>query len=59
MSAMSLAKTVRNLSQRLAESLRSGNALVSDAREIVATVREAEGWLMSARNFLDPEEPAP
>lgn len=57
MSADSLATVIRNLAQQLAESLRGGDALVSDARSIYSTVREAEGWLQSARRFLDPSDP--
>jgi hypothetical protein len=56
-SATSLSKTILNLSQHLAESLRGGNALVSDARATVHNIREAEGWLQSARRFLDPGDP--
>ena len=57
MSADSLADAILNLSRQLAESLRSGNALVSEARGLEVTIREAEGWLLAARRELDPEDP--
>jgi hypothetical protein len=57
-SAISLATTLRNLAQNLARDLRSGNALISDARVLESLLRETEGWLITCRNELDPEEPA-
>lgn len=54
-----LATTIGNLCERLAGMLRDGTTTVADARTLVSTIREAEGWLISARNFLDPEQPDP
>jgi hypothetical protein len=56
-SADSLADAIRSLSQQLAEELRGGNALVSDARALEPVILEAEGWLQTARRFLDPADP--
>jgi hypothetical protein len=53
-SADSLARIINNLSAKLAASVRSGDALVSEARQIVAHVREARGWLLTVENELDP-----
>lgn len=50
------ADSVLFLSRQLAASLRAGTATIKDARELVHTIREAEGWLQSARRFLDPED---
>lgn len=57
MSATSLSDVIRNLARDLAESLRDGKALVSDARTTEQNIREAEGWLLTARRFLDPGDP--
>jgi hypothetical protein len=57
MSATSKAKIIMNLSRQLAESLRDGTALISDARTTEYNIREAEGWLLAARRFLDPDDP--
>lgn len=50
------ADTVLALARQLAAGLRAGTATVADARELVHVIREAEGWLVTARRFLDPEE---
>lgn len=57
MSGTSVATIIRNLSRQLAEGLRDGRTLISDARETAHLIREAEGWLMSARRFLDADDP--
>lgn len=57
MSATGLSNVIRNLSQHLAESLRDGSAHMADARVTEHNIREAEGWLLSARRFLDPADP--
>jgi hypothetical protein len=41
----------------LAEGLRAGTVTVADARQLQRLIRQAEGWLGSARKFLDPAEP--
>jgi len=46
------------LARQLAATLRAGTATIADGRELERTIREAQGWLVSARNFLDPEWPA-
>lgn len=57
MSIVGLSEVIRNLARDLAQALRGGDALVSDARVTVHNIREAEGWLLSARRFLDPGDP--
>jgi hypothetical protein len=57
MSATGLSDIILSLSRQLAESLRDGEALVSDARATEDNIREAEGWLLTARRFLDPGDP--
>lgn len=57
MSAGSLAKIICNLSKKLAESLRSGDVIIADARVVDTTIRESIGWLMTARDELDPSNP--
>jgi hypothetical protein len=52
-----LADATRDLARQLAASLRAGTATIAEARDLEVTIREAEGWLLSARNFLDPESP--
>jgi hypothetical protein len=56
-SATGLSNIIRNLSQQLAASLRSGDALVAEARTTEHNIVEAIGWLQSARRFLDPSDP--
>lgn len=53
------ARCVRDLSRQLANIVRSGQDTIADARQLIHMIREAEGWLLSARRFLDPEEAAP
>lgn len=57
MSALGQAAAIVALSRSMAEGLRAGDALVSDARKLEHLIREAEGWLLSARRFLDPSVP--
>lgn len=57
MSATSLSRYICNLSKQLAESLRSGQALISDARATEHNIREAKGWLIAAERFMDPGDP--
>jgi N6-adenosine-specific RNA methylase IME4 len=56
-SATSLARVICNLARSLAETLRDGTALISDARTTEHNIREAEGWLLTARRYLDPADP--
>jgi len=49
-------ESLLTLARALAEGLRSGSETVADARRLQRLIREAEGWLLSARKFLDPSE---
>jgi hypothetical protein len=55
--SVGLTNAIRNMCQQLAEELRSGNTSVADARIMQHEIREAEGWLLSARKYLDPGDP--
>lgn len=55
MSADDEAEAVLFMARQLAATLRSGTATVADARDLVHLIRQAEGWLLTARRFLDPE----
>lgn len=57
MSATGLSEAIVSLTQQLAESVRDGTPHVADARTIVHNIREAEGWLISTRRLLNPEDP--
>jgi len=54
MSANGLAEAVLSLSRQLAEALKDGSATIHDARMLESQIREAQGWLITARNELDP-----
>lgn len=53
--ALGRADTILFLARQLAEELEGGMETVADARELESTIREAEGWLITCRNYLDPE----
>jgi hypothetical protein len=57
MSVLVQASNIVFLARELAEGLRGGDEAVADARELESMIREAEGWLLSARRFLDPADP--
>lgn len=52
-----LADEILLISRQLAAILRAGTATIVDGRRLESTIREAEGWLLSARRFLDPADP--
>ncbi len=55
--ALEQAETLVGHARTLAEGLRAGTVTVADARQLQRLIRQAEGWLGSARKFLDPAEP--
>lgn len=56
MNPLDQADAIVVLARQLAATLRAGTATIADGREIEVVIREAEGWLTSARKFLDPAE---
>lgn len=57
MTALGQADVIVSLTRRFATSLREGSLMIADARVLESTIREAEGWLVAARRFLDPADP--
>lgn len=57
MNPLDQADAIVVLARQLAATLRAGTATIADGRELESTIREAQGWLMSAREFLDPDWP--
>ena len=55
MNAIAAAASIRSQARELAEGLRTGSITVSDARLVNSIIREADGWLLAARRWLDPE----
>ena len=49
-----VADTILVMSRQLTAMLRAGTETIADARDLLHTIREAEGWLSSARSYLDP-----
>ncbi len=55
--ATELAYTTMTLARILSLELEKGELTEAEARVIHPIIHEAEGWLLSARKFLDPSDP--
>lgn len=54
---MEAADFVLTAAKVLARDVQAGELSVHDARLVESRIREAEGWLLSARRFLNPDDP--
>lgn len=54
MTPVEAAEGLLTAAKMLAQNLEAGGLSVHDARLVDHRIRETEGWLLSARRFLDP-----